>query len=475
MQITYDAPVSPKLIRESLAGASSRPYWLENAGKERPAFLDGPDIATEWDLVVVGGGFTGLWAALLAKQRDPGLRVALLEAERVAWSASGRNGGFVESSVTHGESNGRNRWPSEYDQLERLGIENLDQIEATVKELGIDCDFQRTGSLNVAVEPYQERRLLSLDPQAIAPARVLSREEVAKEVNSPVYRAAWYDVRTNANVNPAKLAFGLAKAAAEAGVEVFENTKVRGLGRDGRSISLLTDRSTMTASKVVLATNVYPALLQRYRLHTVPWYDYALMTEPLSKAQLAELGWHNRQGLADLSKQFHYYRMTSDNRILFGGYDAVYYFGGQVRASYDNRPETWERLARHFFITYPYLEGIKFTNQWGGPIDCSTSFGAFFGKGYDGQVVHSAGFTGLGVGASRFAARVMLDMLGREPTELTELEMVRRPPLPFPPEPFTAIGINTAKWAIDRSDHNEGRPNPILRVLAALGLGYEVT
>ncbi|MDR1768142.1 MAG: FAD-binding oxidoreductase, partial [Propionibacteriaceae bacterium] len=430
MSITYDAPVRDGLVDASLAHASPRPYWLDDAAGQRIAFGDGPDTPTAWDLVVVGGGFTGLWTALLAKQRNPSLRVALLEAHTVAWAASGRNGGFVESSITHGETNGRNRWPDEYGQLERLGIENLDQFEATVAELGIDCDFRRTGSLNVAVEPYQEAKLLALNPEEIAPARVLDGEQARAEVNSPVYRAAWYDPRTNAVVHPAKLAIGLAKAAAEAGVEIFEHSKVVGLAKDGARVALRAERTTFTAAKVALATNAFPALLRRYRLHTVPWYDYALMTQPLTAEQLDQLGWKGRQGLADLSTHFHYYRMTADNRILWGGYDAVYH--PTIRPEHDQRPETWRKLARHFFITFPYLEDVKFTNQWGGAIDCSTQFCAFFGRGYEGKVAHAAGFTGLGVGASRFAARVMLDLLDGQPTELTELKMVKRLPLPFP-------------------------------------------
>jgi glycine/D-amino acid oxidase-like deaminating enzyme len=470
--ITYDASVSQHLITDSLSQASTRPYWLEEASAARPSFPHGPDVPTSWDLVIVGGGFTGLWAALIAKERYPDKKVALLEAQSVAWSASGRNGGFVESSITHGETNGRLRWPKEYSQLEQLGIENLDQLEQTVTELKIDCDFRRTGSFNAAVEPYQERKLLALDPDEIAPARVLNREEAQAEVNSPVYRAAWFDPRTNACVHPARLAFGLATAAVNAGVEIFEHTPVSGLDADGGRINVHTPRSVLNSAQVLLATNAFPALLKRYRFHTVPWYDYALMTEPLSSAQLDQLGWKGRQGLADLSTQFHYYRMTADNRILWGGYDAIY--RSSIKAAYDQRPETWRKLARHFFITFPYLEGIKFTNQWGGPIDCSTQFCAFFGSGYSGNVVHSAGFTGLGVGASRFAARVLLDQLGGTPTELTELEMVRKLPLPFPPEPFATIGIRLAQISIDHADHNDGKRNLYLQLLDKLGMGYQM-
>jgi glycine/D-amino acid oxidase-like deaminating enzyme len=206
---------------------------------------------------------------------------------------------------------------------------------------------------------------------------------------------------------------------------------------------------------------------------TVPVYDYVLMTEPLDARQRASIGWERRQGIGDLANQFHYSRLTADDRILFGGYDAVYHYGGRVRAQYENRPQSFERLASHFFTLYPQLEGLQFTHKWAGAIDTSTQFCAFFGTARRGRIAYAAGFTGLGVGATRFAADTMLDLLAGEPTERTELEMVRRRPLPFPPEPAASLGIQATRWSLDRADHREGRRNLLLRTLDALGLGFD--
>jgi glycine/D-amino acid oxidase-like deaminating enzyme len=206
---------------------------------------------------------------------------------------------------------------------------------------------------------------------------------------------------------------------------------------------------------------------------TVPVYDYVLMTEPLSASQLAAIGWSNRQGLADLANQFHYYRLTADNRILFGGYDAVYHYGGRVRERYESRRASHERLASHFFTTFPQLEGLRFSHRWAGAIDTCTRFCAFYGTARGGQVAYAAGFTGLGVAATRFAADVMLDLLAGESTERTGLRMVRERPLPFPPEPAAAVGINLTRWSLDRADHREGRRNLLLKTLDALGLGFD--
>ncbi len=257
-------------------------------------------------------------------------------------------------------------------------------------------------------------------------------------------------------------------------MEIHEHSLVRRIeGADSGPVTLVTEHGRVTADAVALATNVFPSLLKRNRLMTVPVYDYVLMTEPLSAEQLASIGWRNRQGLADSANQFHYYRLTADDRILFGGYDAVYHFGGKVRPAYEDRMESHRRLASHFFTTFPQLAGLRFTHRWAGAIDSSSRFCAFFGTARGGRVAYATGFTGLGVGAARFAADVMLDKLDGEETERTQLRMVREKPIPFPPEPAASVGINLVRAAMDRADHNEGRRNLFLKTLDALGMGFD--
>ncbi|MFC7495473.1 MULTISPECIES: NAD(P)/FAD-dependent oxidoreductase [unclassified Nocardioides] len=455
------APASAE-VESALAGARHAVFWLEDA----PATTYDPLTAsTTADLAVVGGGYCGLWTALLAKRRNPGARVVVLEAGTVGWAASGRNGGFCEASLTHGEENGHARWPDEYDELERLGHENLDALEADVRELGLDCQLERTGTLSVAVEPHQ---VAWLGPRA------LERDAVRAEIDSPLFLAGDWDRDGCALVHPARLARELARVASDLGVEIHEHTRVTGLDAPTRGpAAVRTTGGTVTADRVALATNVFPSLLRRARLMTVPVYDYVLMTEPLSSAQLASVGWANRQGLGDVANQFHYARLTADDRILWGGYDAIYHPGRRVRASYEDRPKTYRRLASHFLATFPQLEGIRFTHRWAGAIDTSTQFTAFHGLAARGRVAYAAGFTGLGVGATRFAAEVMLDRLSGLSTPGTRLEMVRRKPLPFPPEPLATVGINATRWSLDRADHREGRRNLWLRALDAVGLGFD--
>ncbi|MFD5215383.1 NAD(P)/FAD-dependent oxidoreductase [Microbacterium sp. NPDC058345] len=436
-------------------------FWLDELERTAHPELTGEVRA---DLVVVGGGYAGLWTAVRAKERDPQRSVVLIEANRVGWAASGRNGGFCEASLTHGRENGMNRWPREMAQLERLGLENLDGIQRTVERYGMDVEWERTGQLAVAVEPHEVEWMQG--------ESFLDQAAVQAEVASPTYLAGSWDRDGCAMVHPAKLALELARVATELGVQIFERTRVTGVSGTGTQ-TVSTERGSVVADHVALATNAFPSLLTRNRLMTVPVYDYVLMTEPLTAAQREDIGWRNRQGLSDSGNQFHYYRLSADDRILFGGYDAIYHFGGKVRERYEERPESFRRLASHFFTTFPQLEGLRFTHRWAGAIDSCSRFCAFFGTARRGRVAYASGFTGLGVGATRFAADVMLDELEGLRTERTALEMVRTRPIPFPPEPAAAIGVNLVRAAMNRADHNQGRRNLFLKALDAVGMGFD--
>ncbi len=465
-------------VHSALAGARPRSYWLDQPDAPVPlAPLAGPASA---ELVVVGGGFTGLWTALQAKEADPHRDVLLLEGRRVAWAGTGRNGGFCAASLTHGLSNGQDRFPGELATLERLGRENLDEIEKAVERYGIDCGFARTGELAVATQPWQVdglRQAAAIAGQLGTDVRLLDRAAVRAEVQSPTYLGGLWDPAGCATLDPARLAWGLRQACLEAGVRIYEDSPVRSLaaehGQAGRALTLHTRGGRVTASRVALATGAFSPLLRRLRYYLIPVYDYVLMTEPLSAVQLASVGWAHRQGIGDSANQFHYYRLTSDNRILWGGYDAIYFYGGKIAAAQDQRPATFSKLAEHFFETFPQLEGVRFSHQWGGVIDTCSRFCAFFGTAHQGRLAYAAGYTGLGVGASRFGARVLLDLLGGQPTELTELELVRTTPIPFPPEPLRSAGVQLTRWSLARADGNSGQRNLWLRALDRAGLGFD--
>ena len=456
--------------------ADTRPavFWLDDP--DRPVPVPPLAGATTADLTVVGGGYTGLWTALRAKERDPGRDVLLLEAGACGEQASGRNGGFASASLTHGFGNGRARWPEELAEADRLGAENLREIGETVRRYDIDCHWERTGELMVATAPHQVEELAGLAREmgdAGHRVELLDGPAVRELVASPSYLGGLLDPEGTAMVEPARLAWGLREACLRLGVRIHEHTAVAGLASGPAGVQVRTRAGTVRTASVALATNAFPTLLRRLRLMTVPVYDYVLMSEPLSPAQLASVGWRGRQGVGDSGNLFHYYRLTRDNRILWGGYDAVYHYGSQVHRGLEQRAATHRVLAEHFFETFPQLDGLRFTHRWGGVIDTSTRFAAFFGTAHRGRVGYALGYTGLGVAASRFGAEVMLDLLAGEDTERTRLRMVRERPLPFPPEPLRYAGVQLTRRSLARADAREGRRDLWLRTLDRMGLGFD--
>ena len=462
-------------VSHALAGAVPKPFWLDDPG--RPEALPELTADLRCGLAVVGGGYSGLWTALLAKERDPDRDVVLLEGARAGWAASGRNGGFCAASLTHGLANGIERFPDELRTLIRLGAENLDAIEATLRKYGIDCAWERTGEMNVATAEWQAEDLRTYANLA---ARYGEHVEYLDRRRGP--RAGQLAHVPRGDLGSGRLRdrqSGETRLGPARCLPVPRRAYLRAHpGRRARKVRQRPGPAHKTRPMGNrrprrLSHQRVPSLLKRVRPYLVPVYDYALMTEPLSAAQLAETGWRARQGIGDSANQFHYYRLTADNRILWGGYDAIYHYGNQMAPELDQRPATFTKLAQHFFRTFPHLEGLKFTHTWGGVIDTCTRFCAFFGTAHNGRVAYAAGYTGLGVGATRFGANVMLDQLGGAPTELTELQLVRTKPLPFPPEPVRSLGVNLTRWSLDQADRNNGQRNVWLRALDRFGLGFD--
>ncbi len=458
----------------ALAHASSVPLWLD--GVARPAARPGTDGDREVDLAIVGGGFTGLWAAVLALAEEPARSVVVLEADRVAGAATGRNGGFCAASLTHGVANGMARWPGEMPLLHRLGLANLDAIEELVDRLGIDCAFERTGELDVAVADWQLAGLRE-DADALRQLgerpELLDADAVRAVVSSPTYRGGLLDRRGVAMVDPARLAWGLAQTAESSGAALHEQTPVTGLRDSGDRIELSTAAGTVRARQVVLGTNVFPSPVRRHRRWVVPVWDHLIATEPLTGPQRASLGWQTRHGVGDAGNQFHYYRLTDEDRLVFGGYDALYYFGSGLSPARQRRPQTEQLLHAHLVQTFPGLAGVAISHTWGGAIDTSTRFSASWHRACGGKVASVLGYTGLGVGASRFGAQVCLDLLAGRDNERTGLEMVRRRALPWPPEPLRWAGIELTRRSIARADAHGGRRDLWLRTLDRLGLGFD--
>ena len=473
--VLSQVPVSPSSIRESLRDAEPTPFWLDDpdAPEPRPQLIE----HLRCDLLVVGGGFSGLWTALLAKEEDPSLDVVLVEGERIGWAATGRNGGFVSSSLTHGLPNGVDRFADELPALLRLGDQNLDAIEETIARYGIDAQWERNGELTAAYEQWQVDELghyVEQGKEYGVDIELWDADRIRSEVHSPTYLGGLHEPDGTALVNPGRLAWGLAAAAESLGVRIFERTKVTELDDDGGQMVAVAGYGRVTAPKVALATNIFPNLVKRARSYVIPVWDYVLMTEPLSSEQLASVGWDRRQGIGD-------------------GWQPVPLLPAERR-----QPNPVGRLRRHLPLRQRAERGSRpapgvvrdagrpllhhVPSARGAPVQphlgrshrhvapVSVRSGA---RPTAARSSYVLGYTGLGVGATRFGAQVMLDHLHGRRTERTELAMVRKKPIPFPPEPIKSAGIQLTRWSISRADQQEGKRNLWLRSLDRLGLGFD--
>jgi len=461
--------------KEALKNTKKEVYWTDrpDAPKANPSLNE----TISADLTIVGAGFSGLWAALQAIEDQPGRKIVVLEAENVGFGASSRNGGFCEASLTHGLLNGLTHWHDEIDILNRMGEENIKGIIASTKKHNIKADFEYNGVLNMATAEWQLEELednKKLYAKYGDKVTFLNREEAQKQLNSPTYLGGLYIEDDTIMIDPAKLTWGLKDTCEKLGVKFYDYSKVNGIKEHGTTLHVFTNKGKVVSAKVILATNAWADPNKDMKKYIIPVYDHVLMTEPLSASQMESIGWKNRQGTSDSSNQFHYYRLTKDNRILWGGWDANYYKNSGIGPEYEDKTNSHSLLSDHFFESFPQLEGsLKFSNRWAGPIGTTSQFAATFGKKFNGKLAWVGGHTGLGVGASRFGARAVLDMVDGKDNEITRLRMINKKPMPFPPEPFRHFLIQYTKRRIAYSDANDGRRGLWLRTLDSLGLGFD--
>jgi glycine/D-amino acid oxidase-like deaminating enzyme len=451
-------------------------YWLGASPAGPPRSPLEADVMA--DVAVVGAGFTGLWTALALTDTDPWIRVVVLEAASVGYGASGRNGGFCMASLTHGLANGIRHFPDELAILEREGIANLRALVAFTRDHGIDCDLEETGILDVADHAHQVEEFRAWVDEAAEwgeELEFMDRERVQAEVHSPLWQAGLYRKPGRDTIlDPAKLVRGLARVCEERGVVIHESTLVAAVERLAGGVRVRTAGGhSVVADHVVVATSAYSGWFRRLSAHFVPVYDYALVSEPMTPDQRASIGWRRRQGMSDANNQFHYFRLTADDRILWGGYDAIYHFGNGVGPSFDQRPTTFATLEAQFRAAFPQLADLAFPHRWGGAIDTTSRFTVTFGQALGGRLTYALGYTGLGVAASRWAAGVVRDFILRPDSDLLKLRFVQSRPVPFPPEPLRSVAVQAVRWELARADRNEGRRGILLRTLDALGIGFD--
>jgi glycine/D-amino acid oxidase-like deaminating enzyme len=429
------------------------------------------------ELLIVGGGFTGMWAALQAKESNLELDVILIEATEIGNGASGRNGGFLSHMLAHGDMNAEYHFPGETEKLAELGRQNLREFIDTLDRYEINARYENTGNIVATTRHSQNEHAeesVRLARSVGEDAVWLNQDEIRSKVNSPTYCGGiWRRGGQDGLVDPAYLCWGLKKTILALGVRVFEGTSLVRLNSLGTGMQVDCPDGSVRCEKVLMATNAFRNPIGKARRSIIPVWDYVLATEPLTAAQREEIGWKGREGLSNIANMFHYYRMTHDNRISWGGGTTVcYYYGSRVDNKLSDPRERYVQLAKEFLETFPQLEGIRFTHRWSGIIGSSTRFCMAPGVAFGGKVAWSIGYTGLGVGATRFGARVGLELLGYDPSEILEMQFVRKSAMAWPPEPFRWIGVTLTRKEMARADRNDGKRGLWLKILDRLKLGF---
>jgi len=456
-------------VERALRDVTLFPLWLDNPAAPTP---ERPLIGrSEADLVIVGGGFTGLWAAIQAKEADPGRDVVLVEAAKVAHGASGRPGGIVSTSIMHGLSNAKRIFPNDLEALERLGHDNAKGFADTLERYDIDAEIEWGGELTVAVDAAHLPGLkeeFELHQRHGYDVVYLDRDEAQAQVASPLYQGAVWSRSNSGTVHPAKLAWGLKAAALKLGVRLYEDSPLTDLESDGAGLTVRTHDGSLRAPKVLLATNAFAAGDRRIKHRVAAIRDRIIATEPLTDEQLARVGWANRQGVYDTRTQLNYTRLTKENRIVFGG-RVGYYFGNDTDPSADRDVQTYERLAKVFFTTFPQLDDVAFSHAWGGPIALTTRMAVHFQRYHGGKVIYAGGYSGFGVSATRFGARLGLALLDDPSAPELKLDCAATLPNFIPPEPFRWIGAKVTMYALADADEKGGWRRHWLRFVHALG------
>ncbi len=454
----------------ALANTRFTTYWLDSLEpvSDEPA-LD-QDIVC--DLLVVGGGFCGLWTAIQAKEQKPGRSVVLIEAQSVANGASGRPAAIMSTSVMHGIDNTERIFPQDVAELERLGRENMDGFRAALDRYQIDCDIEWGGEMKVSIgddgldtieEDYQ------LYTKYGHEAVKLDKAGVQAEIKSPIFHGGAWSKKRSGTIHPGKLVRGLKQAAIGLGVQLYENTPHLSNRKLAGGIHVQTPDAEITARKVMLATNAWAVGHRHISRRVAAIRDRIVVTEPLTDEQMDKIGWHNRQGIYDTRTQLNYMRLTADNRILFGG-RLDYFFGNDTDPALDKTPRPFVRLVQSFYRTFPQLaDEIRFAYAWSGPIGLTTRMAVHYQKYHGGDMVFAGGYSGFGVTASRFGARVGLAILDQNDIPETRMQFANTVPDYIPPEPFRWIGAKITMYALDTLDEKGGWRKLWVRLVQKMG------
>jgi glycine/D-amino acid oxidase-like deaminating enzyme len=430
---------------------SDKSFWLAAYGAYTPSPPVQGDL--DVDVAIIGGGFTGLSSAYHLRKYEPSMRVAVLEAEVVGYGASGRNGGFsmtlfgLEPAVTKALF-GHQRTVEAHRYMERA----VDYVDALIKEHHIQSDYWFPGFIRVATTPGYVKRIQHdleiLTSMGVAGLEWWEADKVRSELDSPLFLGGWWEPRCGL-LDPAKQARELKRVAQEVGAQIYEETPVTEIEREGK-FRLQTPGGVVRADKIVFATNAYSHLIPQLRSRQVPAFTHMVVTEPLTSRQMDSIGWKNRQGIEDARNLVHYFRLTADNRLAMGGSDVSLAYGKDMER--DLNPQTFADLERDVVRLFPTLGGIRFTHRWGGPVSVPVDMAPAIGVIGDARAVYSLGCVGHGVSMTHLNGWTVADLILERRSDLTATWFVNRRMISWPPEPLRLLASQAIRGYLRLED-----------------------
>jgi glycine/D-amino acid oxidase-like deaminating enzyme len=463
-------------VPDSSVAPTLPPWWLDEALAAETDAPDAPALEGEIrvDVAVIGGGYTGLWTALALREREPSLKVAVLEAEIVGWGPSGRNGGFLNGYWTH-LSRLRPVFGDEAAlEIGRTAAQIVPAVKAFTEARGDDVWLREGGYLKVSAAPAQDsavdKAIRTAEELGVPEeAQPLTSEQVAEHVRSERFRRGVL-FRDGATVQPARLARSLRRAALADGIDVHERTRVTAI-RAGAPTVLETPRGRMLADEVVVATNAAMTGWKPLRRHLTNFGSYVVLTEPVPEL-LEEIGWTGGEAITDGRMFIHYFRTTADGRVLMGSGSGPIGHGGRLDdGRFTGDVPTAGRAELGLRRLLPALADVKVERSWGGPIDVSADHFPFYGTLPDARVHYGVGYSGHGVGPAWLGGQILASLALRREDEWSASPLVRTPAASLPPEPLKRLGggaIRGAILAAEEAEEEDRRAPAVARAVGAL-------
>ena len=398
-----------------------------------------------FDVAIIGAGYTGLWAAYYLKQKEPNLTIGVFDASVAGFGASGRNGGWCSALFPVGLDKLAKQSNRETAiRMQKTMFETVNEVGKIIESENIDADWQKGGSYSIARDEIQLKRAKAeashfkewgFDDDDFT---FLNETESKKRINASNILGTTYTPHC-ASINPAKLVRQLAEVVENMGVKIFENSKVSNFSKK----QVYVKNYEIKTNFVVNATEAYRSDFKKYKRASIPVYSLMIATEPLSEKIWDEIGLKNRETFADYRNVIIYGQRTKDNRFAFGGRGAPYHYGSKIDSKFDQHKKTHDDLLETLIEIFPVIKGVKVTHTWGGPLAIARDWQPHVTFEMDSNILSAGSYVGDGVGTSNLAGRTISDLILNKETDLTNLPWVQHKSKKWEIEPFRWIGVNS--------------------------------